>query len=49
MDTGSPCLHKDIEYITEKLSKVSNVEVVTNGDALNHQKCSEKLYDAKAA
>ena len=29
---GEPLLHKDIGYITEKLSKVSKVEVVTNGD-----------------
>ena len=32
---GEPLLHKDIGYITQKLSKVSNVEIVTNGDVLN--------------
>ena len=31
---GEPMLHKDIDYIVNKLSNVSNVEVVTNGDVL---------------
>ena len=44
---GEPLLHKDIEYITNKLSKVSNVEVVTNGDVLS-VKMLRKLYDANA-
>ena len=44
---GEPLLHKDIEYITQKLSKISNVEVVTNGDVLN-SKMLKKIYDAKA-
>ncbi len=44
---GEPLLHKDIEYITKKLSKVSNVEIVTNGDPLN-SKILKKLYDSKA-
>ena len=44
---GEPLLHKDIIYITEKLSKVANVEIVTNGDVLN-PKMLKKLYDAKA-
>ena len=44
---GEPLLHKDIEYITEKLSKISTVEVVTNGDVLS-PKMLRKLYDAKA-
>ena len=44
---GEPLLHKDIEYIIQKLSKVANVEVVTNGDVLN-PKMLKKLYDANA-
>ena len=38
---GEPLLHKDIGYITEKLSKVSKVEIVTNGDVLNPKKMQE--------
>ena len=45
---GEPLLHKDIEYIVNKLSKVSDVEIVTNGDPLNH-KVITKLYNANAA
>ncbi len=45
---GEPLLHKDIGYITEKLSKVSKVEVVTNGDVLNPKKMQE-LYLSKAS
>ncbi len=44
---GEPLLHKDIEYIVKKLSKVCNVEIVTNGDVLS-PKLLKKLYDAKA-
>ena len=45
---GEPLLHKDIGYITEKLSKVSKVEIVTNGDVLNPKKMQE-LYLSKAS
>ena len=44
---GEPLLHKDLEYITHKLSKVSNVEIVTNGDVLTPS-ILKKLYNAKA-
>lgn len=44
---GEPLLHKDIEYIVKKLSKVCNVEIVTNGDVLS-PRLLKKLYDAKA-
>ena len=40
---GEPLLHKDIGYITEKLSKVSKVEIVTNGDVLN-PKCKTYIF-----
>jgi radical SAM protein with 4Fe4S-binding SPASM domain len=42
---GEPLLHKEIEYICKKLSKVSTVEIVTNGDPLNY-KILKKLYNA---
>ena len=45
---GEPLLHKDIEYIVKKLSNVADVEIVTNGDPLNH-KMITKLYKANAA
>jgi radical SAM protein with 4Fe4S-binding SPASM domain len=45
---GEPLLHKDIEYIVKKLSEVSNVEIVTNGDVLNSINL-KKLYEAKAS
>lgn len=32
---GEPLLHKDINYIVEKLSSVSKVEIITNGDVLS--------------
>ena len=32
---GEPLLHKDIGYIVNKLSKVSKVEIITNGDVLS--------------
>lgn len=44
---GEPLLHKDIEYIVKKLSEISNVEIVTNGDVLNSTNL-KKLYAAKA-
>jgi len=44
---GEPLLHKDIEYIVKKLSMVSNVEIVTNGDVLSH-KLLNKLFLSKA-
>ena len=45
---GEPLLHKDISYIVKKLSNVSNVEVVTNGDVLT-SKSLQELYLAKAS
>ena len=40
---GEPMLHKDINIISQKLSEVSFVEVVTNGDTLKPKKIKE-LY-----
>ena len=40
---GEPMLHKDINLICKKLSEVSFVEVVTNGDTLSPKKIKE-LY-----
>ena len=31
---GEPLLHRDIFYIVKKLSNVSRVELITNGDVL---------------
>jgi radical SAM protein with 4Fe4S-binding SPASM domain len=45
---GEPLLHKDIEYIVKKLSRVADIEIVTNGDPLSHT-IIQKLYKAKAA
>jgi radical SAM protein with 4Fe4S-binding SPASM domain len=45
---GEPLLHKDLNYIVKKLSQVSSVEIVTNGDALN-SKVLKSLYDSNAA
>ena len=45
---GEPLLHKDILYIVKKLSNVSNVEVVTNGDVLS-SKTLQELYLSKAS
>ena len=45
---GEPLLHKDIKYIVKKLSKVADVEIVTNGDPLNH-KLIHELYKSNAA
>lgn len=40
---GEPLLHKDISYIIKKLSNVSKVEVITNGDVLSPKRLQE-LY-----
>lgn len=40
---GEPLLHKDINYIVEKLSKVAPVEIITNGDVLS-SKMLQNLY-----
>ena len=40
---GEPLLHKDISYVVKKLSNVSQVEVVTNGDVLS-SKILQELY-----
>ena len=40
---GEPMLHKDINIICKRLSEVSYVEVVTNGDTLSPKKIKE-LY-----
>ena len=40
---GEPMLHKNVYDICDQLSKVSFVEVVTNGDTLNH-KTIKRLY-----
>tara|TARA_B100001540_G_scaffold253503_1_gene230153 strand:- start:1349 stop:2215 length:867 start_codon:yes stop_codon:yes gene_type:complete len=40
---GEPLLHKDIPYIVKKLSNVSKVEIITNGDVLSSKRLQE-LY-----
>lgn len=40
---GEPLLHKDISYIVKKLSKISRVEIITNGDVLSSKRLQE-LY-----
>ena len=40
---GEPLLHKDIYYITKKLSETASIEIVTNGDVLT-SKMLKKLY-----
>ena len=45
---GEPLLHKDINYIVKKLSNVSKVEIITNGDVLKPKKLQE-LYLSKAS
>ena len=45
---GEPLLHKDILYITKKLSEAASVEIVTNGDVLT-SKMLKNLYLAKAS
>ena len=42
---GEPMLHKDVYEISRKLSEVSFVEIVTNGDTLTKKKIKE-LYNA---
>ena len=34
---GEPMLHKNVFEICDQISKVAFVEVVTNGDTLNHK------------
>ena len=45
---GEPLLHKDILYITQKLSEAASVEIVTNGDVLT-SKMLKNLYSANAS
>lgn len=45
---GEPLLHKDINYITQKLSKVASVEIITNGDVLS-SKLLQNLYLSKVS
>ena len=45
---GEPLLHKEISFIIQKLSAVSNVEVITNGDVLSPKRLQD-LYIAKAS
>ena len=45
---GEPLLHKDILKIVKKLSDVSKVEIITNGDVLTSRKMQE-LYLAKTS
>lgn len=45
---GEPMLHKDINYIVEKLSNVGRVELITNGDVLTSKKLQE-LFLANAS
>ncbi len=45
---GEPLLHKDINYIVKKLSNISKVEVITNGDPLTPKKLQE-LYLSKVS
>ncbi len=40
---GEPLLHNDISYIVKKLSNVSRVEIITNGDVLSPKRLQE-LY-----
>lgn len=45
---GEPLLHKDINYIVSKLSNVSNVEIITNGDVVTAKKLQD-LYLSKVS
>tara|TARA_B100000902_G_scaffold397695_1_gene462259 strand:- start:89 stop:958 length:870 start_codon:yes stop_codon:yes gene_type:complete len=45
---GEPLLHKDISYIVKKLSNVSKVEIITNGDVLSSKRLQE-LYLSNAS
>ena len=44
VDMGEPLLHKDIGYIVNKLSKVSKVEIITNGDVLSPKKLQQLFF-----
>ena len=41
---GEPLLHKDIGYIVNKLSKVTKVEIYTNGDVLSPKKLQQLFF-----
>ena len=41
---GEPLLHKDINYIVEKLSRVADVEIITNGDPLSSKNFKSFIY-----
>ena len=43
---GEPLLHKDHIEIINRLSKVGQVELITNGDVINEKKLNE-LYESK--
>ena len=45
---GEPLLHKDILYVVKKLSNVSKVEIITNGDVLSSKKLQD-LYLSKVS
>ena len=45
---GEPLLHKDINYIVKKLSNISRVEIITNGDVLSSKRLQD-LYISNAS
>jgi radical SAM protein with 4Fe4S-binding SPASM domain len=45
---GEPLLHKDINYIVQKLSSVAKVEIITNGDVIS-PKILQELYISKVS
>lgn len=45
---GEPLLYKDLEYLTNKLGQLGQIEIVTNGDPLNEKKI-EKIYQSKVS
>ena len=45
---GEPLLHNDISYIVKKLSNVSKVEIITNGDVLSPNRLQD-LYISDAS
>lgn len=45
---GEPLLHKDHISIINKLAKVGQVEIITNGDTINDKKLKE-LYESEAS
>ena len=45
---GEPLLHNDISYIVKKLSNVSKVEIITNGDVLSPKRLQD-LYISDAS